>query len=90
MTNDEIKAQIGQAAIERKECLDQMSCYKRRLDDAAHKLRQLLNDRGNPLHEDNQRFLHLETDPRLDAQGFVEAKTRAEELTAFLKQHNAL
>ncbi|MCZ0954894.1 MAG: hypothetical protein OXJ56_20170 [Rhodospirillaceae bacterium] len=90
MTENDIKAEIGQAAIERKECLDRASCYKKRLNDAAHRLRELLNDRMNPLREDAQRFQNLGTDPREDARGYVEALARAEELAAFLKQHNAL
>ena len=90
MTNDEIKMEIGKAAIERKECLDRVSCYRKRLDDAAYALRRLLNERDSPLKENNQDFLYLKTDPRIDAQAFVEAATRADELTSFLKEHNAL
>ena len=90
MTVNEIRAEIGQAAIERKECLDQASCYRKRLDDAEYRLRQLLNDRMSPLREDAQRFQNLDTDPREDARGYVKAMSRAEELAAFLKRHNAL
>lgn len=90
MTNDEIMREIGQAAIERKECLDRVSCYEKRLRDAAHNLRRLLESSTKPMKEDDKRFLHTETDPRADAQAYVEAMTRAEELEAFLRKHNAL
>ena len=83
-------AQIGDAAIERKRCLDKMSCYQARLKDAHQALGVFLAEDKNPLHEDNQRILELSSDPRADAKGYVEAMTRAEELTAFLKTHNAL
>ena len=90
MTENDIKAEIGQAAVERKECLDRASCYKKRLDDAAYGLRDLLNDRMNPLRETGQRILHLKTDPRDDARGYLDALGRAKELEDFLKKHNAL
>ena len=66
MTRDDIKGQIGEAAIERKECLEEISCYKARLKTALHRLTAFLDN--NPLHEDNQRLLVLSSDPPEDAQ----------------------
>ena len=83
-------AQIGEAAIERKACLDQASCYEARLKTALHALHALLDPKKNPLNEENQRLSALPSDPREDAKGYVEASQRAEELTAFLGKHNAL
>ena len=90
MTENDIKAEIGQAAIERKECLDRASCYRKRLSDAQYGLRDLLNDRMDPLREDARRILDIKTDLRTDARGYIEALSRAKELETFLKEHNAL
>lgn len=90
MTEEEIMQQLGKSLVERKKCFDKMSCYEARLKDAARCLALLLDEDKNPLHEDNQRLVHLDSDPRLDAKGYIEEKRRAEELTAFLKKHNAL
>ena len=90
MTENDIKAEIGQAAVERKECLDRASCYRKRLSDAQYGLRDLLNDRMDPLRKDAGRVQHFKSDPRADASGYIEALSRAKELEAFLKEHNAL
>ena len=82
--------QIGEAAIERKRCLDKISCYEARLKTAQQALGVFLDPDKSPLHEDNQRILELASDPRADAQGYIEAMTRAVELADFLKKHNAL
>ena len=82
--------QIGEAAVERKHCLDKMSCYEARLNTAHHALSVFLDREKNPLHEDNQRLLTLASDSRADAKGYVEARKRADELADFLKKHNAL
>ena len=90
MTEGEIMTQIGEAAIERKRCLDKMSCYEARLKTALHALQALLDPKKNPLNAENQRAAALPSDLREDAKGYVEACQRAEELTAFLRKHNAL
>ena len=82
--------QIGEAAVERKHCLDKVSCYEARLNTALQSLSVFLDPEKNPLSEDNQRFLSLASDPRADAKGYIEEKKRADELTGFLKKHNAL
>ena len=90
MTEGEMMTQIGEAAIERKRCLDKMSCYEARLKTAQQALAVFLDPDKSPLHEDNQRILELASDPRADAKGYAEAMTRAEELAGFMKKHNAL
>lgn len=90
MTEAEMMTQIGETAVERKRCLDQMSCYEARLKTALQALTVFLDPEKEPLHEDNQRFLKLTSDPREDAKGYVEARKRADELAAFLKKNNAL
>ena len=90
MTEDEMMTQIGEAAIERKRLLDQMSCYEARLKTAQQALSVFLDQEKSQLHEDNQRILALTSDPRADARGYVEANTRANELADFLSKHNAL
>ena len=82
--------EIAEAAVERKQCSDKMSCYEARLKTALQSLTVFLNPEKNPLSEDNQRFLGLASDPRADAKGYIEAKKRADELAGFLKKHNAL
>ena len=67
-----------------------MSCYKARLKTAQQALSVFLDPKKSPLHEDNQRVLALTSDPRADARGYIEAKTRADEIAAFLMKHNAL
>ena len=47
--------QIGEAAIERKRCLDKISCYEARLKTAQQALGVFLDPDKSPLHEDNQR-----------------------------------
>ena len=86
----ETEAQIGEAAVERKRCLDKMSCYEDRLKTVQQALSMFLDPQKNLLHKDNQRLLELASDPRADARGYVEAKTRADELTNFLRTHNAI
>ena len=90
MTEDEMMTQIGEYAVERKRCLDQMSCYEARLKTAQQALSVFLDPEKSPLHKDNQRVQALTSDPRADAKGYVEAKTRADELADFLRKHNAL
>ena len=90
MTRDDIAGQIGEAAIERKECLDKASCYEARLKNALYGIQALLAEDSNPLHEDNQRILTHATDPRADAKGYIAAIKRADELAEFLRRHNAL
>ena len=90
MTEGEMMTQIGESAVERKICLDKMSCYEARLKTAQQALSVFLDPEKSPLHEDNQRVLALTSDPRADAKGYVEAKTRADELADFLRKHNAL
>lgn len=90
MTNDEMNAEIGKAAVERKQCLDRISCYQERLKRAAQAIQYLLDEKKNPLNEENQLLLNLDTDPREDAKGYIEALKRANELYAFLKKHNAI
>ena len=90
MTNDEINSEIGKAAIERKQCLDRISCYQERMKKAAQGIQYLLDDEKNPLLEDNQFFLNHPTDPRSDAKGYIEVLKREGELYAFLKKHNAI
>ncbi len=90
MTEGEIMNQIGEAAVERKHCLDKMSCYEARLKTAKQSLSVFLDTENNPLHKDNQRLLELTSDPRADAKGYVDARKRADELADFLKKHNAL
>ena len=90
MTEGEMMNQIGEAAVERKGCLDRMSCYEARLKTAFQSLSVFLDQEANPLHEDNQRIITLASDPRADAKGFVEASKRADELADFLKKHNAI
>ena len=90
MMEDEMMTQIGEAAVERKHCLDEMSCYEARLKTAQQSLFVFLDPDKNPLSEDNQRIITLTSDPRADAKGYVEARKRAVELEAFLKKHNAL
>lgn len=90
MTEGEITSQIGEAAIERKHCLDKMSCYEARLKTAKQALTVFLDPEKNPLNEDNQRIVAITSDPRSDAKGYLEAKKRADELSEFLKKHNAL
>ena len=90
MTEGEMMNQIGEAAVERKGCLDRMSCYEARMKTAQQSLSVFLDPERDPLHEDNQRLLTLASDPRADAKGYVEARERADELAAFLKKHNAL
>ena len=43
MTEGEILTQIGEAAVERKQCLDKISCYKERLKTANRALSVLLD-----------------------------------------------
>ena len=90
MKEDEIITLIGETAVERKSCLDKMSCYEARLKTALQSLSVFLDPEKDPPHEDNQRFLTLVSDPRTDAKGYVEVRKRADELAAFLKKHNAL
>ena len=90
MTENYIMATIGEAAIERKQCLDKMSCREARLKKALYGLNHLLDETRNPLNEENQSFLAHSTDPRDDAKMYVEAAKRADELSAFLRKHNAL
>lgn len=90
MTEDDIRTQIGEAAIERKNCLDKASCYEARLKTAMYALQALLDPEKNPLAEKNQRATALPSDLREDAKGYIEARQRAEDLTAFLRKHNAL
>ena len=90
MTEGEMMTDIGEAAVERKRCLDNMSCYEARLKTAQQSINVFLDPDKNPLHEDNQRILSLSSDPRADAKGYFEARNRADELTDFLKKHNAL
>lgn len=90
MTEDDIRAQIGAAAVERKACFDKMSCFEQRMITAHHSLGALLDKKNNPLHEDHQAIVDLASDPREDAKGYIAAMTRADELTTFLKTHNAL
>ena len=90
MTEAEMATQIGEAAVERKHCLDKMSCYEARLKTAQQSLSVFLDQDKNPLCAENQRLLDLASDPRADAKGYVEAKSRADELADFLKKHNAL
>ena len=89
MTEGDIKTQIGEAAVERKQCLDKISCYKERLKKANRALSVLLDPENNPLHEDNHQLLKLKSDPREDAKGYVATVQHADELTEFLKKHNA-
>ena len=49
----------------------------------------LLDPENNPLHEDNHQLLKLKSDPREDAKGYVATVQHADELTEFLKKHNA-
>ena len=90
MTEGEMMTQIGEYAVERKICLDKMSCYEARLKTAQQALGVFLDPDKSSLHEDNQRIITLTSDPRADAKGYVEAKMRADELADFLKKHNAL
>ena len=86
----ETEALIGEAAVERKRCLDKMSCYEARLKTVQQALFVFLDPQKNPLNKDNQQLLELASDPCADARGYVEAKTRADELTDFLRTHNAI
>ena len=90
MTEGEMMAQIGEAAMERKRCQDKMSCYEARMKTAQQAMSAFLDPENDPLHEDNQRLLKLSSDPRADAKGYIEARKRADELAAFLKKHNAI
>ena len=90
MTDEDIKKQIGEACLERKRCMDEISCYEQRFKNALYGLQALLDKDKNPHHEDNQRLLNLDSDPREDAKGYIAALNRAEELTNFLKTHNAI
>ena len=90
MTEADMMNQIGEAAVERKRCLDKISCYEARLKTARLALDWLLDPERNTMHEDNRRILELSSDPREDAKGYVDASERADELTAFLRKHNAL
>ncbi len=90
MTKNDILAEIGNAAVQRKECLDRISCYERRLKTAMTGLQMLLDPDRDPRHEDNQTLLSLGTDPREDAKGYVEALNEAAEHAEFLRKHNAL
>ena len=90
MTEDDIKRQIGEAAIERKTCLDKISCYEARLKDAAYKLQAIISSENEPLHADNQRIVDHASDPRSDAKNYIRELERANELAAFLRKHNAL
>ena len=89
MTEGEILTQIGEAAVERKQCLDKISCYKERLKTANRALSVLLDPEKNPLHEDSHQLLKLKSDPREDAKGLVANLQLEKELTEFLKKHNA-
>ena len=92
MTEAEVNImnQIGEAAIERKSCMDKISCYKARLKTALYGISVLTDEDKNPLHDDNQNLLTHTSDPREDAKGYVETLKRFNDLTDFLKKHNAL
>jgi len=89
MTDEDIRRDIGDAAIERKTCRDRVMCLEHRLRSAKLELDVVLDSEKDPLHEDNQALLNLKSDPREDAKGYVAAKHRFFELSYFLERNNA-
>ena len=91
MTDADIMTEIGKASLERKRCLDRISCYEKRLGSAKIALVQITNKDYNPCNnEENPFILSLESDPREDAKNYIDALKELDRLAAFLRKHNAL
>ena len=96
MTDIDIEAEIGKAAVDLRRCRDRVSCYGNRLDrairglDEVRRLWALTDAAGNPIGGPDHGIPTLESDPREDARGYIESLREQERLEDFLRRHNAL
>jgi len=90
MTDADIKIEIADAMLQRKQCNDRMSSYQRRLENARIALYRFTDKERNPRDEENQDIFSLKNDPREDAKCYLDALEEYDQLTDFLRKHNAL